>query len=404
MPGAGTDKTKRWIAEPAPAVILVEPQLGENIGTAARAMANFGLSEMRIVKPRDDFPNARARAAASGADRVLDAARVYETVEAAIADCTLVLALTARAHDQAKPVIGAEEAARVARPHVAAGETVGLLFGRERWGLENDEVALADQIVTLPVNPGFASLNLAQAVVIVGYEWFKLATSGALPFAMPQKSSQAPKQQLHAFLGTLERELDKVEFFRPPEKKATMLINLQNIFHRMQPTRQDIQTLHGVIMSIAEGRKGPARGGVLDTHEAAALRAILAEQAQGRTSSERAPLRGLSRLLRRNPTDAERALWEAITRDRRFAHQGFKRQVPIGPHIADFVSFPLRVVIDVAPEVESPQAAQARARKRTWLAERGYRVLDAPAAALTADLAGTLEALAGEIEAKTSDG
>jgi tRNA/rRNA methyltransferase len=402
MPGAGTDKTKRWIAEPAPVVILVEPQLGENIGTAARAMANFGLSELRIVKPREDFPNARARAAASGADRVLDAAKVYDTVEAAIADCTLVFASTARAHDQAKPVVGAEQAARIARPRVQAGETVALMFGRERWGLENDEVALADQIITLPVNPAFASLNLAQAVVIVGYEWFKLATGGALPFSMPQKSAQAPKQQLMAFFATLERELEKVEFFRPPEKKATMLINLQNIFHRMQPTQQDIQTLHGVIMSIAEGRKGPARGGVLDTHEAEALRAILAEQAQGRPSSERAPMRGLSRLLRRNPTDAERALWEAMTRDRRFANQGFKRQVPIGPHIADFVSFPLRVVIDVRPETEGVDAARARAQKRTWMAERGYRVLEASAAGLTVDLARTLDLLAAQIASATS--
>src|SRR5690606_35771970 len=149
MPGAGTDKTKRWVEAPAPVVILVEPQLGENIGTTARAMANFGLSELRLVKPRDTWPNARARAAASGADRVLEAARLYESVEAAIADCTRVLATTARAHDQAKPVVSAEAAAHTIAPHVAAGERVGILFGRERWGLENDEVALADTIVTL---------------------------------------------------------------------------------------------------------------------------------------------------------------------------------------------------------------------------------------------------------------
>src|SRR5262249_29496928 len=156
---------------------------------------------------------------ASGADRVLDGAKVFDSLGGAIADCTHVFATTARAHDQAKPVVSAEEAARLLAPHVAAGEKVALLFGRERWGLENDEVALADHIVTLPVNPAFASLNLAQAVVIVAYEWFKLATRGALPFTMPQKSAPAPKEQLIAFFDSVERELEKVEFFRPPEKK-----------------------------------------------------------------------------------------------------------------------------------------------------------------------------------------
>ena len=131
--------------------------------------------------------------------------------------------------------------------------------------------------MTLPVNPAFASLNLAQAVVIVAYEWFKLSSGGALPFATPDKSPPAPKQQLDAFFADLERELDKVEFFRPHEKRGTMAINLRNIFHRMAPTEQDIRTLHGVIMALAQGRKGPARGGVLDGAEAELLRALLAE-------------------------------------------------------------------------------------------------------------------------------
>ena len=394
MPGAGTDKTKRWVEAPGPVVILVEPQLGENIGTAARAMANFGLSALRLVKPRDDWPNARAKAAASGSDRILDAARIFDSVEAAIADCTLVFAATARAHDQAKPVASAEEAVQLIAPHVAAGETVALLFGRERWGLENDEVALADRILTLPVNPAFASLNLAQAVAIISYEWFKHTTGGALPFAMPQKSAPATKEQLLAFFANIERELEKVEFFRPAEKRATMTINLRNIFHRMQPTRQDIQTLHGVIMAIAEGRKGPAKGGVLDSAEAEGLRQLLAEHAQGRVPNERAPVRGLSRLLRRNPTDAERALWEALVNDRRFAGRGFKRQVPVGPHIVDFVSFPLRAVIDLVPEQESEAAAHARLRKLAWLEDRGYRVLQVVAADIEGGAAAALDRMA----------
>ena len=393
MPGAGTDKTKRWIERPGPIVVLVEPQLGENIGAAARAMANFGLSRLRLVAPRQAWPNARARIMAAGADRILDAADLYDGLEAAIADCTFVVAATARAHDQAKPVVGAAEAAALLAPRVAAGELAALVFGRERNGLENDEVALADRILTLPVNPAFASLNLAQAVAIVAYEWFKLVSGAKLPFAMPEKSAPAPKEQLLAFFASLERELEKVEFFRPPDKRETMQINLRNIFTRMQPTRQDIQTLHGVIMAIAEGRKGPARGGVLDGAEAEMLRALLAEHGGGRVPSERGPVRGLARLLRRNPTEAERTLWHALVNDRRFAGRGFKRQTPIGPHICDFVSFPLRLVFDLKPADEDAAAAQTRADKRAWLAARGYRVIEIVARDAEADVGAVLDRL-----------
>ncbi len=394
MPGAGTDKTKKWRAGPAPIVVLVEPQLGENIGAAARAMANFGLERLRLVKPRQRWPNDKAVMMAAGADRILDGTVIYDSLEAAIADCAFVLAATARAHDQAKPVVGAAEAAAEMADHVAAGETVAIVFGRERNGLENDEVALADRILTLPVNPAFASLNLAQAVVVVGYEWFKLATGGKLPFAMPQKSAPAAKEQLLAFFASLERELETVEFFRPPDKRETMQINLRNIFTRMQPTQQDIQTLHGVIMAIAEGRKGPARGGVLDGEEAELLRALLAEHGGGRVPNERGPVRGLSRLLRRNPTEAERALWQTLVNDRRFAGRGFKRQTPIGPHICDLVSFPLRLVIDLVPANEEGAAAHMRAAKRAWLAERDYTVLEVKAADVEADPGAVLDRLA----------
>ena len=394
MPGSGTDKTKRWIETPGPAVILVEPQLGDNIGAVARAMANFGLSRLRLVKPRDGWPNPRAWLAASGADRILDEAQLHDTLESAIADLNYVLATTARAHDQAKPVVGPEQAARLTAPRVAAGEVVGLLFGRERYGLENTEVALADVILTLPVNPAFASLNLGQAVVIVAYEWFKLASAGALPFAMPRKSPPATREQLLAFFHDLERELEKVEFFRPAEKRETMTINLRNIFHRMTPTQQDIRTLHGVFLAIAEGRKGPAKGGVLDGEEAQLLRALLAEHEQGRVPGERGPVRGLSRLLRRNPTDAERMLWDALTKDRRFAGLGFKRQTPVGRYITDLVSFMLRVVIDIVPEDEVASAARQRAEKRAWLAERDYRVMEVRASEIAADVKQVLDRIA----------
>jgi tRNA/rRNA methyltransferase len=397
MPGSGTDHTKEWTAVAGPIVVLVEPQLGENIGTAARAMANFGLTRLRLVRPRDAWPNVHARRAASGADMVLDGATLFDTLEAAIADCSFVLATTARAHDQAKPVIGPAEAAAQMAGRLAGGETVALMFGRERWGLENDEVGLADRIVTFPVNPAFASLNLAQAVLVMAYEWFKLAGSG-LPFHMPQRSPAAGKEQVFAFFETLERELEKVEFFRPPEKRDTMTINLRNIFARMEPSQQDIQTLHGVVMAIAEGRKGPARGGVLDGAQAGLLRALLAEHAGGIVPGERGPVRGLSRLLRRNPTDAERTLWEALTRDRRFAGRGFKRQVPVGPHIADIVSFPLRAVIDLIPAEESAEAGKARAARRDWLAARDYRVLPASMAEIEADVGTVLDRLAAALD------
>jgi tRNA/rRNA methyltransferase len=397
MPGAGTDKTKRWVETPGPVLILVEPQMGENIGAAARAMANFGLSRLRLVKPKQAWPNDKAHVMAAGADRILDGAVLYDDLPSAIADCTFVLATTARSHDQAKPVISPAEAAAAMAPRVAAGETVGILFGRERNGLENDEVALADCIVTLPVNPAFASLNLAQAVIIVAYEWFKLQSSGALPFAMPQKSPPAGKQQLLAFFAAIERELEKVEFFRPPDKRETMQINLRNIFTRMAPTQQDIQTLHGVLTSIAEGRKGPARGGVLDGEEAEMLRTLLAEYGVGDVPKERGPVRGLARLLRRNPTEAERALWQALTSDRRFAGRGFKRQTPIGQHICDFVSFALRIVIDLVPSDESAVAAKSRAEKNTWLNDHNYTVLGIFAGDVESDMATTLDRIAAAI-------
>jgi tRNA/rRNA methyltransferase len=281
-------------------------------------------------------------------------------------------------------------------PRVAGGETVAIIFGRERYGLEIHEVGLADAIVTLPVNPAFASLNLAQAVVILAYEWFKRA-GGDLPFVMPEKSPPAPKQQLAAFFGDLERELDKVEFFRPEEKRGIMVVNLRNIFQRIAPTQQDIRTLYGVIMAIAQGRKGSARGGTLDAAGAERLRDLIAEQNAVRAPSERAPARGLARLLRRNPTEAERILWQALVNDRRFAGRGFKRQVPVGPYIADFVSFPLRWVIDLVQASETEEAAQMRAAKRAWLAAHDYKIVDVKAEEVENDLAKVLDNLSAVV-------
>jgi tRNA/rRNA methyltransferase len=328
---------------------------------------------------------------ASGADRILDEAQLFGSLADAISDCHYVIATTARSHDQAKPVIGADEAAILAAPRIAAGEKVALVFGRERNGLENDEVGLADAILTLPVNPAFASLNLAQAVVIAGYEWFKLKCAGTLPFAAPEKSPPAPKEQLLAFFNDLERELERIEYFRPHEKRGTMTVNMRNIFTRMQPTQQDIRTLHGIVIALVEGRKGPARGGLLDGPEAEMLRNLLAQHGKAEIVRTDSPVRGLARLLRRNPTDAERALWAAMTGDRRFATLGFKRQTPIGPHVADFVSFSLRLVIDVQPEHEDAKAAEARRQKIAWMRERNYEILSVRAADVANDVRGVLD-------------
>ncbi|MET0444422.1 MAG: TrmJ/YjtD family RNA methyltransferase [Pseudorhodoplanes sp.] len=391
MPGAGTDKTRKWVVQPAPVVVLVEPQLGDNIGAAARAMANFGVSRLRLVKPLQGWPNERARVMASGADRILDDVELFDTLEAAIADCNYVVAATARSHDQAKPVMAADAVAQMSVSRVGQGETVALVFGRERNGLENDEVGLADAILTLPVNPAFASLNLAQAVAIVSYEWFKASAEGDLPFAMPEKSPPAPKEQLLAFFADLERELERIEYFRPHEKRGTMTVNMRNIFTRMQPTQQDIRTLHGVVMALVEGRKGPARGGLLDGPEADMLRDLLSKHGKAEIARRDSPVRGLARLLRRNPTDAERALWSAITTDQRFSALGFKRQTPVGPHVADFVSFPLRLVIDILPDSEDMQALEARSDKRDWLRARDYRIVEVRADGITRDVGAVLD-------------
>ena len=211
---------------------------------------------------------------------------------------------------------------------------------------------------------------------MIGYEWFKLSTGGDLPFAMPERSEPASQHQMQAFFDNLVRELDKVEFLRPREKRETMLVNLRNIFTRMDPTKQDMHTLHGVVMAIAEGRKGPAKGGVLDGEQATRLRALLAEHGQGpAVPGDSSTVRGLARLLRRNPTDAERILWQALTRDRRFAGQ-FKRQTPVGRHIPDFVSFVHRLAIELVNPNELEAIVADRAGRRTWLEARDYRVIE----------------------------
>jgi tRNA/rRNA methyltransferase len=195
---------------------------------------------------------------------------------------------------------------------------------------------------------------------------------------------------MDAFFENLVRELDRVEFLRPAEKRDTMLVNLRNIFYRMEPTKQDMHTLHGVVMAIAEGRKGPAKGGVLDGAQATRLRALLAEHGQGTEGDDSSgTVRGLARLLRRNPTDAERLLWQALTRDRRFAGQ-FKRQTPVGRHIPDFVSFVHRTAIELINADETETIKKDRSLRQAWLEARGYRVIAMHVAAVEGDVAAEL--------------
>ncbi len=396
MAGSGTDKTKAPVQIAGPSIVLIEPQLGENIGMAARAMGNFGLTDLRLVKPRDGWPSLQAQRAAAGADHIIDAVKLFPTLEAAIADCSLTFATTARAHFQAKPVLAPERAAQEAHREITAAGRVAIIFGRERYGLENQEIAVADRIVTFPVNPGFASLNLAQAVLLMGYEWFKQAV-GDLPFTTNLRSERAGQQQMQNFFDGLVRELDRVEFLRPQEKRETMLVNLRNIFARMEPTKQDLQTLSGVVAALSEGRKGPAKGGVLDSDNAARLRALLAEHGTGAGPAEGGPMRGLARLLRRNPTDTERALWDALKSDRRFAGQ-FKRQTPVGKQIPDFVSFSHRVAIELVAEDENETIRADRNARRRWLEERDYRVVDVMNSDIASALPDVLERLAGALD------
>jgi tRNA/rRNA methyltransferase len=237
-----------------PTIILVEPQLAENIGMAARAMANFGLSELRLVAPKNGWPKKGAHSAASGATHVLEAAKLYPTARDAVADLHFVFATTARERGQMKRVFGPEAAMREARERLGAGQDVGILFGRERTGLENDEVSLADAIVTFPVDPRFSSLNLAQAVLLVSYEWHKLASGGSLPFSGDRRSPPALRDTVLSFFDYLETELDAANFY-PPDKRPTMTRNMRDIFHRLELTEQDVRTLRGAIRALVEGRR-----------------------------------------------------------------------------------------------------------------------------------------------------
>lgn len=234
-----------------PAIILVEPQLGENIGMVARAMANFGLSELRLINPRDGWPSEKARAAASRADHVIDAVKLYDDLPSAIADLNFIFATTARERDGFKPVRGPVEAGRALRVRQRDGLKTGILFGRERFGLYNDEVGLADEIVTFPVDPDFSSLNIAQAVLLMSYEWMKsgLENETDTNFSSPEMLP-ATKEQLHGLFAHLEAALEARGYFRPAAKKPKMVDNLRAVLTRAGFAEPELKVLRGVVASL----------------------------------------------------------------------------------------------------------------------------------------------------------
>ncbi|WP_297773564.1 RNA methyltransferase [uncultured Roseovarius sp.] len=242
---------------PQPVFVLVRPQMGENIGAAARAMWNFGLDRMRITAPRDGWPNPKAVAMASGAGRLLDEARLVDDTASAVSDCTFVLATTARARGLTKPVFSPERAMELAAEKIAAGEKVAVLFGPERAGLENDDIARANAIINVPVNPEFASLNLAQCVLLTAYEW-QLAASEIAPERVDMaKADWAEQIEIEKLASHYEAQLGEAGFFFPEHKAETMKLNLRNMWSRMPLTRADVQMLHGVMRQMVRWK---ARG------------------------------------------------------------------------------------------------------------------------------------------------
>lgn len=237
-----------------PAIILSHPQLGENIGSAARAMANFGLGDMRLVNPRDGWPNDRAWTMAAGALDIVKDARLFPTVKEALGDLHLVYATTARERGATKEVLTPAEAARRLRAAAARGEKTGILFGNERAGLDNEDISLADAVITIPTAE-FASLNLGQAVLLLGYEWFR--TADATPpmriehGAVHRKPTRA---EMVALFEHLERELTDSGFLFPPDKRGSMIRATRATLHRAQLTYQEVQTLRGMIVALSRGK------------------------------------------------------------------------------------------------------------------------------------------------------
>jgi tRNA/rRNA methyltransferase len=253
---AGTNTRRSETTPEGPVVVLVEPQLGENIGAVARAMLNAGLTELRLVRPRDGWPNEKAIAAASGAAALLTQARLYESTAEAVGDLARVYAATARNREMIKPVVTAREAAAELRAAAGRGERIGLMFGPERAGLTNDDLTLADTLVTVPLNPGFSSLNLAQAVLILAYEWFQAGDASPPRRLVTNATRPGTKAELINFFAHLEASLDACGYFKTAEKRPAMIRTIRNLIQRADLTEQEIRTLHGIVKELQSGRRG----------------------------------------------------------------------------------------------------------------------------------------------------
>ncbi|MGR3759364.1 RNA methyltransferase [Roseobacteraceae bacterium NS-SX3] len=240
---------------PQPAFVLVRPQMGENIGAAARAMWNFGLDRMRIVAPRDGWPNPKAVAMSSGAGRLLDEAQICAGVPEALADCTYAFATTARPRELTKPVYSPERAMQIAAEKIAAGEKVAVLFGPERAGLENDDIAKANAIISVPVNPLYASLNLGQCVLLTAYEWMRQSGEVVHEATDLGKGDWATGIEVEKLVEHYEGRLTEAGFFYPPEKAEGMRVVFRNLFSRMRLTRADVQMLHGVMRQMVRWKE-----------------------------------------------------------------------------------------------------------------------------------------------------
>ena len=234
----------------SPAVILVRPQLGENIGAVARAMLNFGWSDLRIVCPRDGWPNQSAVATASGAGSVLDNAKICESTEEACIDLNYVFATTARNRDLSKEICSPERAMEKSIMLVTSGQRVGIMFGPERAGLANSDIYLAQEIVSFPINPNFSSLNLAQCVILMAYEWFKTNSSKDILSAPEEKIYYASRIEVEHLRLALLKSLHFVNYFWPLSKKESLTQNLNNLLGRLPLTSSDVRTLHGVIKAL----------------------------------------------------------------------------------------------------------------------------------------------------------
>jgi tRNA/rRNA methyltransferase len=240
---------------PGPAIVLVRPQLGENIGMAARAMLNCGLGELRLVAPRDGWPSATAQRAAAGADAVLEAARIFDSVPDAVADMTRVVATTARSRELTQRIVSPRRSAAELRRWVGSGERCAVLFGPERTGLRNDDLVCADTVLSIPLNPAFASLNIAQAVLLVAYEWSQAATPGADETLVTNAARPATKAELANLFAHLERELDDSGFLRVAEKRPDMVRNIRALLQRARPTDQEVSTFHGIVSYLVEKKR-----------------------------------------------------------------------------------------------------------------------------------------------------